>query len=82
MRSLFGDVLPDAVLERSTKAFFDGAFWNAPSRAFVSEWDGSGVDLDVVDPDALRLEWSSRSPRSAIVHACPGNLACDGSAIS
>jgi asparagine synthetase B (glutamine-hydrolysing) len=62
MQSLFGDLLPDAVLGRSTKAFFDAAFWNEPSRAFAAQWDGSGVDLDVVDPDALRAEWSSEAP--------------------
>ena len=62
MTSLFGDLLPEDVLDRRTKASFDGAFWNEPSRAFARRWDGSGVDDDVVDVDALRAEWSKESP--------------------
>jgi asparagine synthase (glutamine-hydrolysing) len=62
MTQLFGDLLPASVLERRTKASFDGAFWNEPSRAFVREWDGSGVDDHVVDGAALRAEWSKDSP--------------------
>jgi asparagine synthetase B (glutamine-hydrolysing) len=62
MRSLFGDLLPGAVIERQTKASFDGAFWNDSSRAFASEWDGSGVDTELVDVEALRTEWLSASP--------------------
>jgi asparagine synthetase B (glutamine-hydrolysing) len=62
MRSLFGDLLPEAVIERRTKASFDRAFWNEPSRRFAAEWNGSGVDTDLVDPDALRSEWLSESP--------------------
>jgi asparagine synthase (glutamine-hydrolysing) len=62
MTQLFGDLLPAAVLERRTKASFDGAFWNEPSRAFARDWDGSGIDDDVVDGAALRTEWSKDSP--------------------
>jgi asparagine synthetase B (glutamine-hydrolysing) len=62
MMHLFGDLLPTELLERRTKASFDGAFWNEPSRAFVGEWDGSGVDDTVVDVEALRAEWSKESP--------------------
>jgi asparagine synthetase B (glutamine-hydrolysing) len=62
MQALFGDLLPDPILMRSTKASFDGAFWNAASRSFAAEWDGAGVDNDLVDSDALRKEWRSASP--------------------
>jgi asparagine synthase (glutamine-hydrolysing) len=62
MQALFGDVLPDDVLARSSKASFDGAFWNDSSRAFASGWDGRGVDQALVDVDALREEWASESP--------------------
>jgi asparagine synthase (glutamine-hydrolysing) len=62
MTHLFGDVLPPDVLARRTKASFDGAFWNEPSRAFARDWDGSGVDDDVVDAEALRGEWAKDSP--------------------
>jgi asparagine synthase (glutamine-hydrolysing) len=62
MRALFGDLLPAGVIGRRTKASFDGAFWNEPSRAFAAEWDGTGVDTALVDVDALRAEWLSESP--------------------
>ena len=62
MTRLFGDLLTTDVLERRTKASFDGAFWNEPSRSFALEWDGSGVDEDVVDVRALRAEWSKPAP--------------------
>ena len=62
MRLVVGEALPEDVLARRSKASFDGAFWNAPSRAFASAWDGSGVDPEVVDVDALRREWRAEHP--------------------
>jgi asparagine synthetase B (glutamine-hydrolysing) len=62
MRDLFGDLLPADVLVRHSKASFDGAFWNEPSRTFAREWDGSGVDAEIVDAEALRAEWSKEAP--------------------
>jgi asparagine synthetase B (glutamine-hydrolysing) len=62
MERLVGDLLPTDVLTRASKATFDAAFWNVHSRAFAAEWDGSGVDEDVVDVDALRAEWASEEP--------------------
>jgi asparagine synthase (glutamine-hydrolysing) len=62
MTRLFGDLLPAEVLERRTKASFDGAFWSEPSRSFARNWDGAGVDERVVDVAALRLEWAKDMP--------------------
>jgi len=62
MTDLFGDLLPPEVLGRSTKARFDEVFWAGSSRAFVADWDGSGVDPALVDVDRLRAEWASPSP--------------------
>ncbi|MEA2828066.1 MAG: hypothetical protein QOG43_2505 [Actinomycetota bacterium] len=62
MRTLFGDLLPEDVLTRSSKAMFDGAFWNRHCREFASAWDGSGVDLDIVDPNALAATWATDPP--------------------
>lgn len=62
MVSLFGGLLPDDVLSRSTKASFDAAFWNEPSRTFAASWQGEGVDTELVDVEALRAEWSSDAP--------------------
>jgi asparagine synthase (glutamine-hydrolysing) len=62
MTRLFGDLLPAEVLERRTKASFDGAFWSEPSRSFARNWEGAGVDERVVDVAALRLEWAKDMP--------------------
>jgi hypothetical protein len=61
MRELFGDVLPDALVRRPTKASFDSIFFNEHSRAFVEGWDGTGVDVGLVDPDQLRKSWQRPS---------------------
>jgi asparagine synthase (glutamine-hydrolysing) len=57
MQALFGDLLPDAVLTRDTKATFSEAFCGPSTVGFVRTWDGTGVELDLVDPDALRSYW-------------------------
>jgi asparagine synthase (glutamine-hydrolysing) len=57
MRHLFGDLLPESVVARETKAVFGAAVWHAHTRAFVDEWDGGGLDPQVVRPDALRAAW-------------------------
>jgi asparagine synthase (glutamine-hydrolysing) len=62
MRSLVGGLLPGEVLGRASKSSFDAAFWGEPARAFAAAWDGSGVDTELVDPDALRAEWLSEAP--------------------
>jgi asparagine synthase (glutamine-hydrolysing) len=62
MRFLFGELLPDDVISRRTKSGFDQAFWSEPSKAFAAEWNGVGVDPELVDAEALREEWSSSDP--------------------
>jgi hypothetical protein len=57
MRRIFGDVLPDAVLARATKASFNSAFHGCATRAFARDWDGTGVDTAVVDVGVLRSSW-------------------------
>ncbi len=57
MRRLFGDLLPDALLARTTKASFNTAFHGDATRAFARSWDGSGVDPDIVDVEVLRSSW-------------------------
>jgi hypothetical protein len=57
MTALFGDLLPASLLARSDKAWFDTVFFHRHARAFAAEWDGSGLDSDYVDPDALRRAW-------------------------
>ena len=61
MEAIFAGVLPDEVLRRETKAIGHELFWQGGPQAFATDWDGSGVDHDLVDPEALRTEW--RKPR-------------------
>jgi len=62
--SLFGDLLPRAVLERSTKAQFTNAVCTLHTRSFARQWNGAGVDTDLVDPEALRDNWLSDAPHA------------------
>lgn len=57
MRLLGADLLPEALLARRTKASFNGVYSGTATRAFARGWDGSGVDLSLVDPDELRRVW-------------------------
>lgn len=54
MRMLFGDVLPDEICRRTTKAEFGAVAIGEASREFLAGWSGAGIDPDVVDPDLLR----------------------------
>jgi asparagine synthetase B (glutamine-hydrolysing) len=62
MDLLFGDVLPEAVRWRRTKASFDGAFWHEHSRELVGRWSGEGIDLGLIDVERLREQWESAAP--------------------
>jgi asparagine synthase (glutamine-hydrolysing) len=62
MERLFGDLLPPAVVGRSSKAIFTEVFCGSETRRFAEEWTGSGVDHSLVDPEALRDEWLSPVP--------------------
>lgn len=62
MRTLFGDLLPDAVLARRSKSSFSEAFFSDHSRAFVGAWAGGGIDRALVDVDRLRAIWHSPDP--------------------
>lgn len=62
MRQLFGELLPEATLDRRTKAAFTSPVWGPYTRAFATEWDGVGVDAQLVDVDALRAQWLTPEP--------------------
>ena len=68
MQAIADGVLPDELLDRQTKALFDGAYFGSASRSFADRWSGGGVDLELVDPEALRREWLEPTPdfRSAL----------------
>jgi hypothetical protein len=62
MRRLFGELLPDALCARGSKALFDGAFWTPRARRFAHSWDGSGVPAEWVDVDSLAAHWRGEQP--------------------
>lgn len=71
-RRLAGDLLPDDVLARPTKASFNAARWGEGEREFARTWDGAGIGPDLVDHDRLREAWSSPAPPAAaelLLHA-------------
>ena len=72
MRALFGDLLPEAVLTRPTKARYSEVLWGRGTREFAERWNGSGVDEALVDPTALRREWGGPAPHedsAMLLHA-------------
>jgi asparagine synthetase B (glutamine-hydrolysing) len=62
LRAVVGSLLPDDVLERSTKSSFDGAFFSTHSRAFAASWAGEGADAEIVDVERLAEQWRSERP--------------------
>jgi asparagine synthetase B (glutamine-hydrolysing) len=54
MRALFGDLLSAEALSRSGKARFGDVYLASHTREFGATWDGSGIDPELVDADALR----------------------------
>lgn len=62
MREMFSGLVPDSIIERDHKAFFDQTFWGPHSRDFADRWRGEGLSAEIVDPDALREEWTKPEP--------------------
>lgn len=62
MTHLFGDLLPRAVLQRASKATFGRAVFTDHGRDFAAQWNGDGMDHDLVHPELLRDIWLSDQP--------------------
>lgn len=62
MRALFGGLLPDELLSRSSKAQFLYVYFRAASREFARRFGGEGLDPDAFDVEALRATWLSLMP--------------------
>jgi len=62
MQTLFADVLPPDVQQRSTKASFDEVFWGSCSRSLARECVAELAELEAVDPQRLEAEWSNEVP--------------------
>jgi asparagine synthase (glutamine-hydrolysing) len=69
LRANFVGLLPDDVLSRRSKAFFNRAWFAQHTRDFASRWSGNGLDEQLVDPEALRAEWLRESPNALSVAA-------------
>lgn len=54
-----GDLLPNALIQRRTKASFDDPLWTADTIEFARSWSGEGVEGRLVDAEKLRREWLS-----------------------
>jgi hypothetical protein len=65
MKRLFGDVVPDEVCRRASKARFGPVAVGEASRTFLQSWDGHGVDPHVVDVEKFR---------EACLNSLPGTL--------
>lgn len=59
LRWLVSDLLPDAILARTSKATFNEAYLGRHTAEFAERWTGEGVDDDLVDAEALRRHWCS-----------------------
>ena len=62
VRRLFGAVLPAAIAERTSKAFFDDQIWAAGTKTFARNWSGKGVDSELVDLERLHDLWFGPRP--------------------
>jgi hypothetical protein len=62
MVQLCGTLLPDRVVTRTSKAHFTGSLWGPATRAFISSWNGEGVDGRLIDVGRLRAELMSPMP--------------------
>jgi asparagine synthase (glutamine-hydrolysing) len=59
LKDLVGDLVTQALRERTSKAEFGAAFFQSDSRALVDGWTGDGIDPELVDIDALDMLWRS-----------------------
>ncbi len=72
MRLIVGDLLPEAILARPTKAEFGAAIWRGRARAFAESWNLAGADPRLVDAAGLRAAWLSGRPpfpSATLLHA-------------
>ena len=57
MRAVFRDLLPEELLSRPTKVFFNRAYAHRHTREFVEHWDGTGLDPELIDAEELLRAW-------------------------
>lgn len=59
LRLLADGLLPEAIIERRDKAYFNASRFGLATAEFVRSWDGTGLDDDLVDAEVLRDVWSA-----------------------
>lgn len=59
VRLLAEGLLPEAIIQRRDKAYFNASRFGTATADFVRSWDGSGLDDDLVDAELLRAVWSA-----------------------
>ncbi len=69
MLGLFGDLLPEAVLRRTTKASFNASLFGSRSRSFAASWHGVASFTGLVEAEAVRERWLSHAPHPALIPA-------------
>jgi asparagine synthase (glutamine-hydrolysing) len=62
MRAIFGELLPDELIERQTKGSFTDPLLTETAMDFAREWSGYGIDTSLVDPVLLRSHWLGGTP--------------------
>lgn len=62
MLALFGDLLPESVLRRGTKACLTRAYFSRASRSFAQAWAGLPPEPNIVDACGLREAWLEDYP--------------------
>jgi asparagine synthase (glutamine-hydrolysing) len=65
MRALLGNLLPAELFARRTKGEFGRALWGEQARKFAASWDRRGLDLELIDPEALARAWRAENPPMA-----------------
>lgn len=66
LRMICEDLLPDAILERTTKAEFSSAIHRSYTKTFAAQWSGEGLDTSLVDIDVLRQIWLGNAPSNSL----------------
>lgn len=67
VRRLFGGVMPNAVMERVSKATFTNQSLTDSASSFGLRWSGRGLDHELVDVEWLKADWSSAAPHPRTV---------------
>lgn len=66
LRHMVPDLLPSDVIRRTSKAYFNSAYFHRYTREFAREWDGSGFDDHLVDAEALRRQLLEPAPHTLV----------------